>query len=155
MKSSLPCRGERHRFWHIFPPSRRRSRAVSQNPLVPRFRGGKLQREFRRLSFERFVCGAGSPQGGSPRRRHLGAPRDERKGQFCYCSAATARGENCAGGMIRAEVVRALNGEKVRQPRARAIDPALNRADRAVADGGGLLVRKSRCPNEDQRLPLV
>src|SRR6266511_3505780 len=97
----------------------------------------------------------GPRNGGSPRRRHPGAPRGRAEDRVCYGSAATARGENCAGGMIRAEVVRALDGEKVRKPRTRAIDPALDRANRAVANGGGLLVGKARCPDQDQRFPLV
>src|SRR5690606_33581905 len=39
--------------------------------------------------------------------------------------------------------------------RARATDPALDRSDRAAADFGRLLIGKTRCPDEDDRLALV
>ena len=57
--------------------------------------------------------------------------------------------------MVRTEIVRALNREKARQAGARPIDAALDRSNRAVADGGGLLVGKARCADEDERLPLI
>src|SRR5262249_5261549 len=55
-------------------------------------------------------------------------------------SAASARRQNCARRMIRAEVIGAINGKKIRQPGARAIDAALDRSHRAIADGGSLFI---------------
>src|SRR5262245_47090604 len=55
-------------------------------------------------------------------------------------SAASARRQNCARRMIRAEVVGAVDREQIRQPGARAIDAALDRSHRAVADGGRLFI---------------
>jgi hypothetical protein len=70
-------------------------------------------------------------------------------------SGSRSRRQNSAGGMIRAEVIRALDGEKVPQPRARPIDPAFDRSHGAVTNRRGLLVGKARCPNEEQRFPLI
>src|SRR5258707_13603324 len=57
--------------------------------------------------------------------------------------------------MVRTEIVRALDREKVRQARTRPVHSALDRSHRAIADGGGFLVGEARCTDEDQRLPLI
>ena len=44
---------------------------------------------------------------------------------------------------------------RLRQPGARAIDAALDGADRAAADFGRLLVGEAGCADQDQRLALV
>jgi len=57
--------------------------------------------------------------------------------------------------VILAEPVGAVDGEELREPRARAIDPALDRAYRALADRSRLLVGKTRRADEKQGLALV
>jgi hypothetical protein len=52
--------------------------------------------------------------------------------------AASALRKNCARRIIRTEVVRPVDGEALRQPDARTIDPALDRSNRAIANGSGL-----------------
>src|SRR5262249_40326448 len=69
-------------------------------------------------------------------------------------SAATAR-QNCAGGVVRTEIVRALDREQVRQAGACPIDAALDRSHRAIADGGSLLVGEARCTDQDERFALI
>jgi hypothetical protein len=57
--------------------------------------------------------------------------------------------------VILAEPVGAVDGEELREPRARAIDPALDRPYRALADRSRLLVGEARRADEKQGLALV
>ncbi len=58
-------------------------------------------------------------------------------------------------GLIRPEGIDAVHGEKLNEPRAGAMDPALDRSYRALADGGGLLVGEARRADENERFALV
>jgi hypothetical protein len=70
-------------------------------------------------------------------------------------SAAPAHGQNGTRRVILAEPVGAVDGEELREPRARAIDPALDRAYRALADRSRLLVGETRRADEKQSLALA
>src|SRR2546426_4502819 len=52
-----------------------------------------------------------------------------------------AHGQNGTRRVILAEPVGAVDGEELREPRARAIEPALDRAYRALADHSRLLAK--------------
>jgi len=69
--------------------------------------------------------------------------------------AASALRKNCARRIIRTEVVRPVDGEALRQPDARTIDPALDRSNRAIANGSGLLIGEARGSDQNQRFPLI
>jgi hypothetical protein len=58
-------------------------------------------------------------------------------------SIAAAASEHGARGAVRAEIVDAVDGEKIGQPGTGAIDAALDRADRASADRRRVVVRKA------------
>src|ERR1700760_571969 len=112
-------------FLHIFPPPRRCCHPVSSCPARwPRLDGNVL---WIRLSLRRTaqLVIVRSPAPARQRRPDLW--RSELR------SAAAARGENCAGGVVRPEVVRALDREKVREPGGGTIDAALDSSHRAVA----------------------
>jgi hypothetical protein len=66
-------------------------------------------------------------------------------------AAATARRKDRSRGVIRAEVLGTLDRQQVGEARARAIDAALDRADRAFADRGRLLVGEAGGADQDQR----
>jgi hypothetical protein len=53
--------------------------------------------------------------------------------------APRAAGQNSTHRLIRPEGVGAVDGEKLSEPRAGTMDPALDRPYRAIADGGSLL----------------
>src|SRR5436309_3414246 len=70
-------------------------------------------------------------------------------------SAAAGGGQDRAGRLIGTEVVGALDREQFGEPGARAVDAALDGADRAIADGGCLLVGETRRAHQHRRLALV
>jgi hypothetical protein len=57
--------------------------------------------------------------------------------------------------MILAEPVGAVDGEQLREPRARTIDPALDRPYWGLADRSRLLVGETRRADEKQGLALI
>ena len=57
--------------------------------------------------------------------------------------------------LIRTEGIDAVHGEKLNEPRAGTMDPALDRSYRALADGGGLLVGEARRADENERFALA
>ena len=63
--------------------------------------------------------------------------------------------EHRTRGVIRPEVVDALDRQQLGKPAAGAVDAALDGADRAFADFGGLLVGKAGRADQDQRLALI
>src|SRR3984893_7096964 len=68
---------------------------------------------------------------------------------------AAAAGEDGARGAVRAEIVDAVDRQQIGKPRARAVDPALDRADRAAADRRRVLVGEAGRADEDKGLALV
>jgi hypothetical protein len=50
-----------------------------------------------------------------------------------------AAGEDGARGVVRPEIVDAVDRQQIGKPRARAVDPALDRPDRAAADRRGAI----------------
>src|SRR5258708_15700884 len=70
-------------------------------------------------------------------------------------SPPPARRQDRPSRVVGPEIVGAVDGEELREPRARAIDPALDGAHRAFADRGRLFVGEARRPDEDKRLTLV
>src|SRR4051794_19109897 len=58
-------------------------------------------------------------------------------------------------GVIWSKVFGAFDSQEIRQPIARAVDAALDGADRAFADRGRLLIREARSTDQDERLTLV
>ena len=65
---------------------------------------------------------------------------------------SAARGQNGTRRAIRAESVGAVDGEQPREPRACAIDPALDRANCALTDRSRLLVGEARRADEKKSL---
>ena len=63
--------------------------------------------------------------------------------------------QHCACRMVRAELIDTLDVEHLGEPAACAIDAALDRADRALADISGLFVREARGADEDQSFALL
>jgi hypothetical protein len=57
--------------------------------------------------------------------------------------------------LVRTEVFGSLDREQIRKARARAVDAALDRADRAPADVGRFLIGEAGGAHEDQRLALI
>jgi hypothetical protein len=58
-------------------------------------------------------------------------------------------GQHGPGGVVGAKVLRTCNVQKVDQAAARAIDAALDGADRAAADFRGFLIREPGRSNQD------
>src|SRR2546425_5027892 len=74
----------------------------------------------------------------------------------CCCqSTAPARGQNGTRRVVLAEPVGAVDGEELREPRARTIDPALDGPYRALADRSRLIVGEARRADEKQGLALA
>src|SRR5580700_2512289 len=69
--------------------------------------------------------------------------------------AASAAGENGAGGPVRPEIIDAVDRQQVGEPGAGAVDAALDGADGAAANSRGVLVGKARGADQDQSLALV
>src|SRR6476660_3430852 len=88
-------------------------------------------------------------------------PRDCRGAQPNSFRAAmwglipAAAGEDGARGAVRAEIVDAVDRQQIGKPRARAVDPALDRPDRTAADRRGVLVGEAGRADEDKGLALV
>src|SRR6266571_2959351 len=75
-------------------------------------------------------------------------------GRLCR-STATAAGEHGARGAVRAEIVDAVDGEEISQPRTGAIDPALDGADCATADRRRVVIREAGSAYQNKRLALI
>ena len=58
-------------------------------------------------------------------------------------SAAAGAGQDGAGGAVRPEVIDAVDGQKIGETGAGAVDPALDGADGTAANSGGFFVLKS------------
>src|SRR5262247_2079704 len=63
--------------------------------------------------------------------------------------------QHCPGRPVGTEIVDAVDREELGETRPRAAHAALDGADRAFADLGGLLVGEARRTDQDQRLALV
>src|SRR3954471_14574571 len=70
-------------------------------------------------------------------------------------SSSAVAADHRAHGLIGTKILGAIDIEQRRQFRARAVDAALDGADRAAADGGGVLVGEAGCADQDQRFALV
>src|SRR5271165_2787361 len=70
-------------------------------------------------------------------------------------SAASACRHDGPCRMIRPEVVRAIDRQQIGKTRAGAIHPAFDGPNRAVANGGGLLVGEPRRTNENEGFALI
>src|SRR6202007_483449 len=66
-----------------------------------------------------------------------------------------AAGEHGAGGAVRAEIVDAVDREKIGEPGARSIDATLDRAPRADANRRRVIVGKAGGAYQDKGLALV
>src|SRR3954467_7604461 len=73
----------------------------------------------------------------------------------CGLTAAAAGSKDRARGVIWSEVFGAFDRQEISQPIARAVDAALDGADRAFADRGRLLIREARSTDQNERLTLV
>src|SRR5829696_4554718 len=74
--------------------------------------------------------------------------------RFARSSAAIAA-DHGTHRLVRSEILGAVDIEQGRQFRARAVDAALDGADRAAADGGSVLIGEAGGANQDQRFALV
>src|SRR2546426_10549255 len=70
-------------------------------------------------------------------------------------SAPPARGQNRPCRLIGPEIFDAVDRKQFGEPRARTVDPALDGADRALADPRRLLVGEALRSDENERLALV
>src|ERR1700721_1830209 len=68
---------------------------------------------------------------------------------------AAGAGQDCAGGAVRPEIIDAVDGQKIGETGAGAINPALDGADRTATNSGGFFVRESRRPDQDQGFALI
>src|ERR1700704_4272723 len=70
-------------------------------------------------------------------------------------ASAAAATDHGADGVVGAEILRAIDIQQGAEFGARAVDAALDGADRAAADGCRVLIGEARRADQDQRLALV
>ena len=85
-------------------------------------------------------------------------PRERPPSQLCLQSIdalSAAAADHGAHGLVRPEILGAVDIEQRGELRARAVDAALDGADRAAADRGRILIGEAGGADQDQGFALV